>query len=202
MDRLLIEAGRDMILEAGLSGLRVRQVSRRAGVNLGMFHYYFKTKNEFIDKVLQETYEEFFSRFNAESSGKDGPHERLKRALVTLARFIRDNRGLILMLVKDVLDGQKQATSFAKKNAPRHVSIIVELVGQCQKEGVLRKMPLPFAMSFFLGAIGAPAIMIGIMEKAKAQRPLGRPLDEVKNLMLSDSAILERVEMVLKVFSV
>ncbi|MBC7946203.1 MAG: TetR/AcrR family transcriptional regulator, partial [Burkholderiales bacterium] len=42
-DRRLIKAARKLLPETGCSGLNLRQVAVKAGVNLGMFHYHFKT---------------------------------------------------------------------------------------------------------------------------------------------------------------
>ena len=47
-DRLLIEAAKELIPEAGFKGLKIREVARKAGVNLGMFNYHFKTKEKFL----------------------------------------------------------------------------------------------------------------------------------------------------------
>jgi len=40
-DKLLIQAGRRLLPETGVSGLSLRRGAQEAGVNLGMFPYYF-----------------------------------------------------------------------------------------------------------------------------------------------------------------
>jgi hypothetical protein len=41
---------------------------------------------------------------------------------------------------------------FVKANAPRHGLVIMGLVRECQKEGSLRKMPLPSLMPVLMGS--------------------------------------------------
>jgi AcrR family transcriptional regulator len=92
----LLQAGLELLDENGFEGLKIRQVTEKAGVNLGMFHYHFKTKDEFTRQVLKHLYEKFFQDFSLESVGEDDPLARLRRALLALGRFFRENRTLLL----------------------------------------------------------------------------------------------------------
>jgi AcrR family transcriptional regulator len=107
VDKLLLKAGRELLLETGAANLKVRQVAARAGVNLGMFHYHFRTREHFLTSVFQEIYEDFFKTFVLESSGTDSPLARLSRALTVMARFVRDNRPILLMLLMDCVQGNR-----------------------------------------------------------------------------------------------
>ena len=53
VDALLLRAGRELYPETGAAGLSIRKVAERAGVNLGMFHYHFRTKEAFVRQLLQ-----------------------------------------------------------------------------------------------------------------------------------------------------
>ena len=196
-DQLLIQAGRKLLPQTGISGLSLRRVAAEAGVNLGMFHYHFKTKQKFTQLVLQEIYEEFFRDFRVETSGDPSPLERLRKALTALARFARDNRRLFVMMLHDVIGGEAQALRFAQDNLPRHLAIIVGLIRDCQRQGLIKEMPLPSAMGFLAGSTAMPNIAMGLMEKASAKKPFGLALKQVEPLLVSDAAIAQRVELAL-----
>ena len=154
-DRKLLEAALEMIPHAGLSGLSVRRVAARAGVNLGMFHYHFKTKAEFDRRVMAEVYEKFFSVFMGavESVGGRSPMERLRKGILTAARFVRGNRPLLIAFGRDVLADNHEAIAFARKNFPRHVLVLLRLIGECQQAGQIRKMSPIQAIPFIFGAV-------------------------------------------------
>ena len=57
VDQLLIDAGLELLPETGCAGLSVRKLTEHAGVNLGMFHYHFRNKDNFVRTLLQRTYE-------------------------------------------------------------------------------------------------------------------------------------------------
>lgn len=196
-DELLIQAGRKLLPETGVSGLTMRRVALAAKVNLGMFHYHFGGKREFVRRVLHEIYEEFFKNFSMELGAPAPARERLRRALIALAVFARDNRRLLLAIIKDVLEGEAEATEFAKASIPRHIGIITGLLRECQRRGELKKMPPPLAMSFLLGAAAMPNVAIGVIEKSSAKKPFDLPLKALLPLFISDKAIAIRVDLAL-----
>ena len=53
LDRALLAAGRELFPSRGCPGLTVREVAEAAGVNLGMFHYHFKSREAFLRALLQ-----------------------------------------------------------------------------------------------------------------------------------------------------
>ncbi|HVE13339.1 MAG TPA: TetR/AcrR family transcriptional regulator, partial [Elusimicrobiota bacterium] len=72
LDRKLLDAARALLPKSGFSGLNVREVIRKAGVNAGMFHYHFKSRDAFLRRVLEEVYEDFLVTFAAAAAGPGG----------------------------------------------------------------------------------------------------------------------------------
>lgn len=201
-DKLLLKAGRKLLPETGIAGLSLRRVAAEAGVNPGMFYFNFKTKRRFARLVLQEMYEEFFKDFTVEVCGASvSPKERLRKAIVTLAKFARDNRRLFVMMIHDVVEEDAEAIRFSAENLPRHLQVIAGLIHECQKRGVIRELPLPGAMAFLAGSVVMPVIALGLAERASARRPFGVHLKQVGPLLASDAAIEARAELALKALS-
>src|SRR5512141_2104228 len=95
LDQALLQAGRELFPAAGCAGLSVREVAQRAGVNLGMFHYHFKTREAFLRALLQSVYEEMYAQLSFESATTDDPVQNLRSALRFLGRFLRANRAML-----------------------------------------------------------------------------------------------------------
>src|SRR2546423_12744118 len=95
LDRALLAAGRELLASRGCAGLSIREVADAADVNLGMFHYHFKTREAFLRTLLQHTYEEMFGVLVLKGPLEWGPLDGLRAALRVLGRFLRDNRPLI-----------------------------------------------------------------------------------------------------------
>ena len=197
-DERLIEAGLALLDEKGFEGLKIRQVTDKAGVNLGMFHYHFKTKDEFTRRVLKHMYEKFFQNFSLETVGDGEPLDRLRRALMALGQFIRENRTLLLGMLQDAMHDNEVVVDFVTDNFPRHVVVVATLVKQCQDKNLLDKKPFHLVIPHFMGALATPSIVVGILEKVKTKMFFGIAFSIFKNQILSDEALTLRIDMMLR----
>ncbi len=194
-DRQLIQAARELLDESGCDGLNLREVAARAGVNLGMFHYHFKTKREFCRRVLQDLYDSFFAELEIQADSHKDPVENLRSALLTFGRFIRDNRRVAFAIVRDMMAGDDLVRGFARVNAPRHIGVIADLVAKCQRRGRLRGVSTANLTIALLAAIAFPSILGELLRRERGMRKLLQVFD---NEVLTDSAISDRVGLLLK----
>ncbi len=190
VDALLLEAGRELYPETGVAGLSVRKLAERAGANPGMFHYHFRTKEQFVRRLLQALYDEMFAGLELAAAAAS-PAEALRAALNLLGRFGRDNGRLLRRLIAEALAGEPVALEFARANMPRHVQVIVGLIAAGQQAGQLRAMPLPQAVAFLAGSVAAPVLIGGAIAERAIVPGVTRDLAAV---IASDAAIAERVD--------
>jgi len=194
VDQLLLDAGLELLPLTGCAGFSVRRLTEHAGVNLGMFHYHFKNKDNFIRAVLQRVYEEMFSVLTLQVNPQRSPLDNLRDAVTVLARFGRDRRTLVLRIAADAMAGEALAADFLRTNLPRHLNVIGGLVAQGQQAGVLVPLPPPNALAFLFGAVGAPILFGAAMQQhTDAQTAKG-----IEGLVLSDAAIAQRVDLALR----
>ncbi len=197
-DQRLVETACEMLQKSGLSGLKLREVAQKAGINLGMFHYHFKTKEAFTRRVLQHTYEKFFQEFSLETAKDGSPLEKLRAALVTLGKFVLKNRRMIVAIVHDVVGKDRVALDFVKGNLPRHGLVIIGLVRECQKKGIIRKLGLPSVMPLLMGAVVLPAMALAMLEHLEVKSIRFIPVVLIKRELASEKAIAARVDLALE----
>lgn len=194
VDVQLLRAGLELLPEVGTAGLSVRGVAERAGANLGMFHYHFKSRDAFIRALLGELYETMFADLTL-AAGDPSPLAALARALGVLARFARGHRLLLRRLIADAMNGEPLASEFLRTNLPRHVAVVLELVATAQRARLLRTLPPPQAVAFLAGAVAAP-ILVGsaLIDHGFAPAPIATAFESA---VLSDAAIDQRIELAL-----
>lgn len=195
VDALLLAAGRELYPRTGVAGLSVRKLAERAGVNLGMFHYHFGSKDAFVRALLQSLYEPMLAELTSAAAATPDPVASLRSALGVIARFGRNHRVLLRRLIADAAIGERAARDFLRDNFPRHVRILVGLIGAAQRAGALKPVPITQAAMFVAGAVASP-ILIGsaIVESDLAPADLSsRFAAEV----LSDAALDERIDLAL-----
>ena len=123
-DRLLLDAGIELLKEKGITGISVRQICDRAGVNLGMFTYHFRTKENFLRQLLTQAYDEFFRHIVTGVQDVDNPLERLLTVLDQAVDYIDSNRELARALFKDGVRGTPLVAEMVSNNFPRHLKVI------------------------------------------------------------------------------
>lgn len=200
IDQVLIATARELLPETGCRGFSIRQLTDRAGVNLGMFHYHFKTREQFLSQVLHDVYQEMFATLSFQAHADRPPLENLRAALTVLGCFARDNRQLMRRLMADAMSDDATALDFFRRHFPLHLAVLAELVTAGQKAGQLQKLPRLQAITFLAGAVAMPNILAA-MFTAQGGLPQ-EALDHLTQDVLSNTAIEQRVEMALRGLSV
>lgn len=201
IDQRLLEAGGRLLPELGCAALSVRRLAAEAGVNPGMFHYHFRNKETFLRTLLQATYDEMFARLQpvAEAESRSVT-ENLRRALNIIARFVRDNRRLVLRLLTDAASGERLAADFLRANMPRHIVVVAGLMDMARRQGRLAAIAPEQMIGFTIGAIGMP-IIVGAAFEAE-HLPSLPALANFATETLSDDAIAQRIDLALLALSV
>ena len=199
LDRALLAAGRALFPTRGCSGLSIREVAEAAGVNLGMFHYHFKSREAYLRALLQTMYDEMYSQLSFQADEKLGPMEALRAALRFMGRFVRANRPFMARVLGDALCGDPIAAEFMRTNFPRHLGLILRLIELAQSKGLIRPMPAPQAMGICAGSLAMPILIGGAVAESGALGPAGTKM--ITEVLLSDDALDQRIELALLAIS-
>lgn len=197
-DIKLKNAGKRLLQEKGITGLSVREACRLAGVNTGMFHYYFGSKEDFLRAVLKEIYAEFMLNFKAGVSAAGTPRQKLKSALVEVGRFTLGMRRVAPMLFADLAHGKKEAFAFLSGNFTEHVSHIASLAGECLPASAVKGHSVPFMVGAMLPVMVFPMLAGGILERNGVKSLGGLPVEKLFAEFFSEEGIAERAEIALR----
>ena len=193
VDDALLRAGRDLLPRLGCRGLTQRALAAHAGVQPGMFHYHFGSKDAFLRALLQQLYEELFDGLAAGVAG-DGPTlDRLQRGLMALGRFVHAQRALVARLMADAIDGVTVVHDFLRANAPRHLGVLLQLLQQAEHEGSVAPQPPMQRLTFLLGATLSPMLVV------PGVAALGLPIAAGAEVQVtSDAALASRIRRALQ----
>jgi AcrR family transcriptional regulator len=184
----MLRVGATMLRQKGATALSVREVAKKAGVNLGMFNYYFKDKNEFIKTILANTYSPFIVELRHNQT------LNLEEVLLSMAKFSRNHHQTILSLLCDVLAGEKNVVRFLQNNFTIHFSILFEaLTTHFQQNGYNSKYT-EHAFRYLISSIGLPNLMIGF--KIKLNPKLDQEPDSDESLRLRVRAAISGLKFI------
>ncbi len=193
IDQVLLQSGRALYPLHGCAGLSLRLLAEHAQVNVGMFHYHFQSKDNFLRELLAQMYEELFQQLQQEASIAGTPLQRLRQALCRLGRLMREHGDWLGRVLADASHGEPVAMAFLQANGVRHVALLMGLLEQAVQDGSLvAPMPTMQRVSFLMGAVVAPmviaprAMQLGIVPAFLAAG--------IQNDVLSDAGIAQRVD--------
>ncbi len=195
LDQALLAAGRALFPPRGCAGLSLREVADAAGVNLGMFHYHFGSREAFLRALMQQAYEEMFSTLTLEVARRGDAIEHLRAALRVLGRFLRGNRPFLARVLADALSGEQCAREFMRENAPRHLAVLQKHIAEGQAAGLIRPVAIAQAIGTCAGALAFPIIVGGAIVESGGLPAAAAGM--IEGTLLSDAAIDERIELVL-----
>jgi AcrR family transcriptional regulator len=197
LDQALLAAGRELFPSRGCASLSVREVADAAGVNLGMFHYHFKSREAFLRALMQQAYEEMFSTLTLEvARHMDEPAENLRAALRVLGHFMRDNRPFLARVFTDALSGEPCARQFLRDNMPRHLRVLQAIVFEGQERGRFVDIPFPQVIGLCGGGMVMPILIGGaLLESGAIAGPMAQVIEKC---FLTDAGINQRIDLALK----
>lgn len=172
LDKKMLRFGATILRNKGAAALSIREVARKAGVNLGMFNYYFDNKNEFIKMILEEAYAAFILEL------KEHQTKNLEDVLFSMAKFSRNYHQELLSLLGDVLSGEKNVIRFLHKNFTTHFTILFDvLVKHFNKNGYNQKH-LEHAFRYLISTVGLPNLLLGVQNKIRPASKMAPDSDE------------------------
>ena len=195
IDQVLLQSGRALYAVHGCAGLSLRLLAEHAQVNVGMFHYHFQSKDNFLRELLVQMYEELFVQLQQEASIAGTTLQRLRHALLRLGRLMREHGAWLGRVLADASDGEAVATAFLQANGTRHVALLLGLLDQAADEGSLAPLPAMQRVAFLMGAIAAP---MAIVPRALRLGVVPQPLAAlIQADVLSDAGIAQHVDLAL-----
>lgn len=195
IEQALLRSGRLLYPERGSAGLSVRALTEHAGVNLGMFHYHFRTKENFLRELLQQFYEEMFGPLAEQVQHAGAPLERLRAALLYLAGFVRDHQAVLGRVFADAGSGDPVAAEFVRANAPRHLKLLLALMQEAEQAGEIAPLPALQRFVFVMGAVALPLVVVPRVARLQVAPAL--VARRLRQQVTSDEAIAQRVELAL-----
>ncbi|MCL1972853.1 MAG: TetR/AcrR family transcriptional regulator [Endomicrobia bacterium] len=139
LDQKLIELGKEKIVISGVSNLSVRQICLAAGINLGMFYYYFKTKENYIKELFKSLNHDLTAGWLIEAAKLSTSEQKLKKMLMLHAKMMREQRGMIETIIKDINIFDKMYVEIGKELHDARMKIYSDLINECKNDGYLDK---------------------------------------------------------------
>lgn len=103
-EQLILAAAEQEFLTKGYDGARTTSIAQAAGVTHAMLHYYFRTKEQLFERIVDEKYK-LMSRSMLAVMGEPSLHivERIQSGISAHFDFMADNPRLPLFIINEIM---------------------------------------------------------------------------------------------------
>lgn len=168
LDLKLIDLAKSYMCKGGVSSVSIRRLCKEAGVNLGMFTYLFKSRDQFVERIHRENFDRFLEELHDATRDQDSdPLQALRSAYLKLGEVSLRQKDLILSFIRDGMNGEPTIERIARNFVPEDVILMIELIKKCQKKGVLTADLPPIEIFTVLSSVVLSPVLFGesILEK-------------------------------------
>jgi AcrR family transcriptional regulator len=95
----LLDAGRTLIAQRGVAGLRIQEITERADVALGSFYNYFSTKEELVEVIVGESLSALAAATLPSAWEDADPAEVVAAAILRVVRLAFDDPDFARLVV-------------------------------------------------------------------------------------------------------
>lgn len=142
MRQHILNIARSLMTEKGYTAVGLAEVVKMANVPKGSFYYYFKSKEEFGQALLQEYFSEYLITVDSMLNGDGTAAQRLTRYFEYWARTqgsdLPDGKCLVVKLGPEVCDLSEDMRVVLKNGTDTIIERITACVEQGQREGSIQ----------------------------------------------------------------
>ena len=192
----LIQAGITLAKKQGLK-FSVRELCKKSKVNLGLFHYYFKNKDNFDKELLKAVYNQMLEGITPNITQQGTPYDNIENILLGLYKFSKDNRMFLSSLLGDVLSGDKKLLQFMSQNFTQHFALLTKELSRTKLTPLAKKQALPGLTASLALPIVFPQIIMGLFERIGTNNLDFKP-DLIEQAADDEQQVRNRINMLLK----
>lgn len=159
-ESLILQAAVNEFFEKGYDGARTTSIAERAGITHAMLHYYFRTKENLFDKVMESTSGQLRSVICGFIDNEDLPLvDRIEAGMRRHFEFLCKNPLLPYFLINELHRGNSNARQYMYENKETAESIRTSLQrdidslaakGECKRVDALQLMLDIFSLNIFM----------------------------------------------------
>lgn len=118
MEKRILSSAKELFLKHGFDAVSTTQIARNAGCNQALVHYYYRTKQRLLERILQEETATVFEFFSAMPHDDTPFEEKIAKMIDIHFSFLENNPAIPMFLfgeMRNIRGYSKTFRSFSKK---------------------------------------------------------------------------------------
>lgn len=99
----IIESARKLFTQKGFSATRTRDIAEEAGINLALLNYYFRSKQNLFQIIIEEKFDELFGIINPILSNSEiSLEEKIETLVMNYTKMLLENEDLPFFVLSEI----------------------------------------------------------------------------------------------------
>lgn len=136
----ILQVAEKLFAENGFDGTSIRDISKKAGVNIAMVSYYFGSKEKLLEGIIIHRAENL--KFHMENLFKEdlGPLEKIEKLIDLYLSLVHQNRCIYQIMNSEVTNKKRLIDTQAFMDAKRNnFNILQKIIEEGQAKNIFRK---------------------------------------------------------------
>ena len=193
-EQQILEAAEQEFLEKGYDGARTTSIAKTAGVTHAMLHYYFRTKEQLFEHIIDKKMSEIVPLMTHLFGNSGLPLvERIEEAVSVHFDFVVSNPDLPRFLINEVLPNKERCDLFRSKieNVLYFVDNLQREVNEAAASGEVEQFNVLLLFQSVLSLNIFPSVMKNMIENL-----LGDNRQSMKEVLAQRKA--ENIELIMR----
>lgn len=131
----ILEAASEVFTEKGFEGTRTRDIAEKAGINLALLNYYFRSKEKLFEQVMKIKVVLLFGKiFPILSNEKTSLEEKIDLASEKYFEILSKNPNLPLFVISEIQKKNSNITKIIPVNKIFENSVIIKQIKEKRPE--------------------------------------------------------------------
>lgn len=178
-EQQILEAAEREFMEKGYDGARTTSIAKAAGVTHAMLHYYFRTKEQLFEHIIDKKMSEIIPLMTHLFGNENLPLlKRIEEAISVHFDFVTTNPDLPRFLINEVFPNKERCDLFRFKiaNILHLFSNLQEEVDEAAAKGEIEQFNVLLLFQSILSLNIFPSIMANMIENLLADS--GQSMDD------------------------
>lgn len=149
---ILMSAER-LFAKQGFELTTVREIAKKAGINVAMVYYYFNTKEELHQKIIEDTFKSFFHSLKEGVDQGKGPEEKIYDVVRIYIDFLHHHKDLHRIILRETISQSKHIDMIVKRYISRNFDLVHSIINEGVQKGVFREQDTKLSTFSLIGMI-------------------------------------------------
>jgi AcrR family transcriptional regulator len=160
----ILDAAIHLFARKGFSATGVREIARRANINIAMISYYFGSKRGILEAALDMFFQRYLRVAEQALDGADPPEQKMRRFIHSIVILLRNNNDLVRIAFTELPFDMPEIADFKAERVRKIAALFQHKLLSAMEGRLPRPVRLEIVGPAFTGMLVAHFLLRPVLE--------------------------------------